>query len=47
MKVLVVSGGIGSGKSTVCRMLENDYGIPVYEADRRVKELYKTAGGGI
>ena len=40
MKVLVVSGGIGSGKSTVCRMLENDYGIPVYEADRRVKELY-------
>lgn len=40
MKVLVVSGGIGSGKSTVCRMLENDYGIPVYEADSRVKELY-------
>ena len=40
MKVLIVSGGIGSGKSTVCRMLENDYGIPVYEADKRVKELY-------
>jgi len=40
MKVLIVSGGIGSGKSTVCRMLESDYGFPVYEADRRVKELY-------
>ena len=40
MKVLIVTGGIGSGKSTVCSMLAKDYGYPVYEADRRVKELY-------
>ena len=40
MKVLIVTGGIGSGKSTVCSMLERDYGYPVYEADKRVKELY-------
>ena len=40
MKVLIVTGGIGSGKSTVCSMLSKDYGYPVYEADRRVKELY-------
>lgn len=40
MKVLVVTGGIGSGKSSVCRLLSVKYGIPVYEADRRAKELY-------
>lgn len=40
MKVLIVTGGIGSGKSTVCHMLGSDYGYPVYEADRKVKELY-------
>lgn len=40
MKVLIVTGGIGSGKSTVCSMLTKDYGYPVYEADKRVKELY-------
>lgn len=39
MKVLVVTGGIGSGKSLVCRMLA-EKGIPVYEADRRAKQLY-------
>lgn len=40
MKVLIVTGGIGSGKSTVCSILSKEYGYPVYEADRRVKELY-------
>lgn len=40
MKVIVVTGGIGSGKSQVCRILEEKYGIPVYEADRRAKCLY-------
>lgn len=38
--VLIVTGGIGSGKSQVCRILTEQYGIPVYEADRRVKALY-------
>lgn len=40
MKVLVVTGGIGSGKSEVCRMLAAS-GFPLqYDADRRAKELY-------
>ena len=40
MKVVVITGGIGSGKSMACRYLAERYGWPVYEADRRVKELY-------
>lgn len=40
MKVMVVTGGIGSGKSLVCRILNASYGYPVYEADAKVKELY-------
>lgn len=40
MKVLIVTGGIGSGKSLVSRMLTECYGIPVYEADTRAKALY-------
>ncbi len=39
MKVIVVTGGIGSGKSTVCRCLERR-GIPVYDCDSRAKALY-------
>ena len=39
-EVLVVTGGIGSGKSLVCRILKEKYGIPVYEADQRAKRLY-------
>lgn len=42
-EVLVISGGIGSGKSTVCRILEEKYQWPVYEADSKVKELYHTS----
>lgn len=40
MMVIVVTGGIGSGKSEACRILHREYGIPVYEADAKVKELY-------
>ena len=40
MKVVIMTGGIGSGKSIACRYLAEHYGWPVYEADRRVKELY-------
>jgi len=39
MKTLVVTGGIGSGKSLVCRYLAQQ-GIPVYDADARTKRLY-------
>lgn len=40
MDVLVVTGGIGSGKSEVCRILQQTYGCGVYNADQRVKQLY-------
>lgn len=40
MKVLVVTGGIGSGKSVASRIINELYGFPVYDADARVKALY-------
>ena len=40
MKVVVVTGGIGSGKSVACRILQSQFGWPVYNADSKVKELY-------
>lgn len=38
--IVFVTGGIGSGKSAVCRILSSR-GIPVYDSDSRTKELYK------
>ena len=38
--IIVLTGGIGSGKSQVCRILSENYGFHVYEADAKVKELY-------
>lgn len=43
MRTLVVTGGIGSGKSTVCRYLASK-GIPVYDSDSRARRLYDDAG---
>jgi len=39
MITLGVTGGIGSGKTTVCRIFEV-FGVPVYYADVRAKQLY-------
>ncbi len=40
MKIIVITGGIGSGKSEVCRIL-HEYGYNAqYNADSRVKALY-------
>lgn len=38
---LGITGGIGSGKSTVCRIFAT-LGIPVYDTDSRAKLLYDT-----
>jgi dephospho-CoA kinase len=38
-----ITGGIGSGKSLVCRIFKS-LGIPVYEADRRAKDIMTTDG---
>lgn len=37
-KKIGITGGIGSGKSTVCEVLRA-MGYPVYDSDRRAKEL--------
>ena len=39
MKTVAVTGGIGSGKSTVCSILSSR-GIPVYDTDSAAKKLY-------
>lgn len=44
MKVVGVTGGIGSGKTTVCKVFEA-LGIPVYYADLRAKELMESDEG--
>lgn len=36
---LGVTGGIGCGKSFVCRLLERDFGVPVYDCDSRARGL--------
>ncbi|MEQ6118860.1 dephospho-CoA kinase [Reichenbachiella sp. MALMAid0571] len=38
-----VTGGIGSGKSTVCKIFQS-LGIPVYDADSRAKKLMQENG---
>ena len=40
MKTVIVTGGIGSGKSAVCSLLRQR-GIPVYDCDTRAKALYE------
>ena len=41
MKHIAITGGIGSGKSFVCRRLEQ-YGIKVYDCDAAAKRLWAT-----
>jgi dephospho-CoA kinase len=38
MKIIGITGGIGSGKSIICKVF-TAMGIPVYEADSRAKAL--------
>ena len=39
MKTVILTGGMGSGKSAVCRYLRTQ-GVPVYDSDARTKSLY-------
>lgn len=45
MKVVVVTGGIGSGKSEVCRIMYDKGWTAQYNADARVKSLYVEKNG--
>ncbi len=42
MKVLGITGGVGSGKSEVLRYLEEEYGAYVCQMDETAKELQKS-----
>ncbi len=42
MKRIAITGGIGSGKSYVCRLLEQQ-GIKVYDCDAAAKRLIRTS----
>ncbi len=37
-----ITGGIGSGKSTVCRIFNEAFGIPIFDADLWAKQLIKS-----
>ena len=39
MKTVILTGGMGSGKSAICRYLRTR-GVPVYDSDARTKSLY-------
>jgi dephospho-CoA kinase len=41
MKIIGITGGIGSGKTTACKVFQ-ELGVPVYYADDRAKELMTT-----
>jgi dephospho-CoA kinase len=40
MKIIAVTGGIGSGKSTVCKVF-SCFGVPVYDSDTVAKRLVR------
>jgi len=41
MQIIGVTGGIGSGKTTVCKLFKT-LGIPIYDADEAAKRLMTT-----
>ncbi len=40
MKIVGITGGIGSGKSTVCEVFKA-FGVPVFHADDEAKKVYE------
>lgn len=42
MKIVGLTGGIGSGKTTVARMF-GDLGVPVYDSDKEAKKLMRSS----
>lgn len=39
-KIICITGGIGSGKSTICRVFET-WGVPVFRADDEARNAYR------
>lgn len=42
MRVVGITGGIGSGKSYVARLLCQEFGVPVYDCDSQARRLMHT-----
>ncbi|MDA3866592.1 MAG: dephospho-CoA kinase [Salinivirgaceae bacterium] len=42
MQKIGVTGGIGSGKSLICKVFKIRYNIPIFEADKEAKKLINT-----
>lgn len=40
MKKVAITGNIGSGKSWVCELFKQHFGIPVYNSDMAAKQMY-------
>lgn len=40
MKIIGVTGGIGSGKSTVCKFVSSDFSVEIIDADILAKKQY-------
>ncbi len=47
MKVLGLTGGIATGKSTVARLLADKHGIPVVDADRMARDVVARGTPGL
>ncbi len=39
MRIICITGGIGSGKSTVAKIIQT-LGYPVYYSDEKAKQMY-------
>ncbi len=44
MKIIGLTGGIGSGKTTVAKLFK-ELGVPVYNSDLRAKKLMNNSKG--
>jgi len=40
-KTVLITGGIGSGKTTIARYIHEYYGIPIFYSDDKAKKLYE------
>lgn len=40
-----ITGGIGSGKTTVCRLIEERYALPIFYCDDEAKHIIRTHAG--
>ena len=43
-RVIGITGGVGSGKSAVLRILEQEYGAEILEEDRIAREMMEPGG---